>query len=128
MRFGYTIIYVENVEATMHFYEKAFGLKHRFLDETKQYGELNTDDAILAFASEPLAESKTRTFVKNRLGNNPPGFEIAFVTDDVEEAYAKAIAAGAISVKEPVEQPWGQVDAYVQDNNGILIELCSPIE
>jgi hypothetical protein len=32
--FGYTIIYVADVVATLAFYEKAFGLKRRFLHES----------------------------------------------------------------------------------------------
>jgi len=57
----------------------------------------------------------------------PLGIELAFVTDDVAAAYAKAVAAGAIPIKPPIEKPWGQVVAYVRAKDGSLIELCSPI-
>ena len=57
----------------------------------------------------------------------PLGVELAFVTDNVASAYAKAVAAGASPIKEPIEKPWGQVVAYVRAKDGSLIELCSPI-
>lgn len=47
MQFGYTIIYVSDVEATIDFYKNAFNLKGGFLHDSKQYGELNTDDTLL---------------------------------------------------------------------------------
>ena len=34
MRFGYTIAYVRDVEGTVAFWERAFGLKRRFVDES----------------------------------------------------------------------------------------------
>ena len=57
----------------------------------------------------------------------PLGIELAFISDDVAAAHAKAVAAGAISIAPPIEKPWGQVVAYVRAKEGSLIELCSPI-
>jgi hypothetical protein len=31
-------------------------------------------------------------------------------------------------VKAPETKPWGQIVAYVRDNNGCIVEICSPIE
>lgn len=46
MRYGYTIIYVADVTATLAFYEQAFGLSRRFLDASSQYGELETGATV----------------------------------------------------------------------------------
>ncbi len=127
MYFGYTIIYVPDVEAALSFYELAFDLVRLFLHESKQYGELDTGSTKLAFASESLAKSNDVVFVNNRAVTKAAGFEIAFVTDDVLSAYKKAVAVGAIAVKEPHIKPWGQTISYVRDLNGVLIEICSPI-
>lgn len=124
MQFGYTIIYVSDVESTLSFYEKAFNLKQSFLHESKQYGELNTGNTKLAFASEALAQANGIEFEKL---SKPSGFEIALITDDVQKAYQHAVKAGAVAVKEPIEKPWGQTIAYVRDRNGTLIEICTPI-
>jgi uncharacterized glyoxalase superfamily protein PhnB len=49
------------------------------------------------------------------------------VTDDVEAAYEKAIAAGAISVAPPESKPWGQTVSYVREINGFLVGINSPM-
>ena len=127
MKFGYTIIYVSNVEATINFYKKAFNLEQSFLHESKQYGELNTGDTKLAFASNSLAQSNGVMFIKNDVQNNAAGFEIALITNDVKQDYNHALSHGAIAVKEPITKPWGQEVAYVRDLNGVVVEICSPM-
>jgi uncharacterized glyoxalase superfamily protein PhnB len=127
MKFGYTIIYVADVVGTINFYQKAFQLKKLFMHEGLQYGELDTGFTKLAFASEEMAKNNGIKIIKNRSQNQIAGFEIALVAKDINKAYKHAINAGAISVQEPNEKPWGQTIAYVRDLNGILIEICSPI-
>ena len=41
MQFGYTIIYVPDVAASLAFFTRAFGLARRFLHESGTYGELD---------------------------------------------------------------------------------------
>ena len=48
MKLGYTIIYVPNVEASLAFFERAFGLKQKFLHESGTYGELDTGETTLS--------------------------------------------------------------------------------
>lgn len=127
MQFGFTIIYVADVELTIKFYQKAFKLEQSFLHESKQYGELNTGEVKLAFASEALAKSNGINFVKNDAKKAAAGFEIALITNDVKQGYKQALSCGAIAVKEPTIKPWGQEVAYVRDLNGIVIEICSPM-
>ncbi len=128
MKFGYTIVYVASVAEALTFYEAAFGLQKRFLHESGQYGELDTGETTLAFASLELGalnfEDKYSPVSPSAL---PPGIELAFVTENVASAYAKATAAGAIPIQEPVKKPWGQIVAYVRSKEGTLIELCSPV-
>lgn len=128
MKFGYTIVYVSSVADALTFYKDAFGFETRFLDESGQYGELNTGETVLAFASHTMGEMNLDGhYQKTDLNTTPLGVELAFVTDDVASSYAKAVAAGAVSIKEPTTKPWGQVVAYVRSRDGSLIELCSPI-
>lgn len=127
MRLGYVILYVPNVPATLAFYERAFGLSRRFLHESKMYGEMETGGTALAFAAESLVELNGVTVRPNRRSDPPAGVEIGLVTDDVAAAYRKAVSAGALVYKEPAEKPWGQTVGYVRDNNGFLVEICSPM-
>lgn len=128
MKFGDTIVYVASVSQALAFYKAAFGFETRFLHESGEYGELETGATVLAFASHAMGDmnlgGKYLPADPNAL---PLGVELAFVTEDVAAAYAKAIAAGAIAVKPPVEKPWGQTVAYVRASDGSLIELCSPM-
>ena len=127
MKFGYTIVYVPSVSDALAFYEKAFGFHTRFLHESGQYGELESGSTKLAFASHVMGEMNFGTnFVPVSASAKPPGIELAFVTDDVPSAYAKAVAAGAVPLHAPAQKPWGQVVAFVRSLEGTLVELCSP--
>ena len=127
MKFGYTILYVEDVPQTLAFYKKAFGIEEKFLHESNMYGELDTGQTTLAFASNEMASMNGFSIRKNSPDEIPVGAEIAFVTDNVQTAYRTAIEAGAIECSAPQEKPWGQVVSYVRDNNGFLVEICSPL-
>ncbi|MDF5723361.1 MAG: VOC family protein [Rhizonema sp. PD37] len=128
MKFSYTILYVKNVTESIAFYEKAFGLKQRFIHESGQYAEMDTGTISLAFASNELAHSNLpQGFQENTTAKLPAGIEIGFVTDDVAVAFSQAVEAGAIPFVNPNVKPWGQTVAYVRDLDGILIELCSPM-
>jgi len=128
MKFGYTIVYVPSVTDSLTFYKEAFGFETRFLHDSEQYGELETGATVLAFASHATGEMNLGGLYQKTDPNSVPlGIELAFVTNNVASAYAKAVAAGASPVKEPIEKPWGQVVAYIRAKDGSLIELCSPI-
>jgi catechol 2,3-dioxygenase-like lactoylglutathione lyase family enzyme len=125
MQFGYTILYVDDVAATLDFYGKAFTLPTRFLHESGTYGELETGATALAFVSRTMMREIGKNAQPPVL--EAPTGEIALVTDDVAAAVQRAVAAGARLVQEPRDMPWGQTIAYVGDVNGFLVELCTPL-
>ena len=128
MKYGYTIVYVPSVEEALEFYNKAFGFKIKFVHESKAYGELDTGETTLAFASHEMGDMNLGgKYLKANIDDKPLGIELAFVTEDVPAAYKKAVSAGATAIKEPEEKPWGQVVGYVRAADGSIIELCSPI-
>jgi lactoylglutathione lyase len=103
-------------------------LKRRFLHESG-YGEMDTGTTALAFATHELGASNLAGGdVKSSHSGEPLGMEIPLVTEDVAAAHAKAIAEGAVSLKEPLLKPWGQTVSYVRCPDGMLVEICSPIE
>lgn len=127
MKFGYTIIYVADVSASLAFFEKAFGLKTRFQHES-DYGELDTGGTALAFAAHSLGASNLPAgYVRADASLVPLGIEIALVTESVVTAHERAVAAGAVSLKPPMEKSWGQTVSYLRCPDGTLVELCSPI-
>jgi len=126
MRFGYAILYVDDVEATLKFYERAFGLKRRMLDDEKNYGELESGATRLAFAANKFARKLIPVDVAHSgPGAAAPPFELGMVTDDVAASFRQALASGAAEVKPPETKPWGQIVGYVRDVNGFLVEICS---
>jgi len=128
MKFGYTIIYVPQVAQSLEFFDKAFGLKTRFLHESGDYGELETGETTLAFASHELGKANLPAgYGAASASHQPLGFEIALVTPDVPAAYAQSLAAGATAIRAPEQKPWGQTVAYLRCPDGSLVELCSPM-
>ena len=59
MKFGYAIVDVKNVGESRAFFERAFGLKRRFLHESATYGEVETGATTLSFAQHELAASRS---------------------------------------------------------------------
>ncbi len=124
----YTILYVDNVSATLERFERAFGLERAMLHESGDYGELATGQTKLAFSSRTLMQ---------QLGKDPgnadpkrPVFEIAFEVpaEGVADAFVRATEAGFVVSQPPREEPWGQTTSYVVDpEEGFLVEICSPV-
>lgn len=125
MQLAYTILYVEDVPASLKFYAAAFGFETKFMDDSGSFGELKTGSTSLSFCSRKLLRE---------LGKSPQTadpdracFEIALTTPDVPAALDRALAAGAILKQKPEQMPWGQTVAYVADGDGFLVELCTPM-
>ncbi len=125
MKLGYVIIYVEDVVEATRFYERAFGLETAFIDDSKMYAAMGTGSTALSFACNSLLQEGTGIVAGKGVKN---GFEIAFTTGDVAAAFRTAVDAGAIALSEPVDKPWGQTVAYVQDSFGTIIEICTPMD
>ena len=129
MQYAYTIIYVENVVETIEFYKRAFGFEKKFVTPENDYGELISGETTIAFASFELGISNFKKgFEKIDKSKKPFGVEMAFTTENIETDFKKAIDAGATEFEPLVEKPWGQKVGYVLDNNGFLIEICTPIK
>lgn len=129
VKFGYTILYVENVEESISFYENAFGFSRKFITPENDYAELVTGETTLSFASKELAAQNLKDgFLESTLEDKPFAIEIGFITEDVTETVQKATSFGAVLVKEPTQKPWGQIVAYIRDLNGFLIEICTEMK
>ncbi|BAY75937.1 glyoxalase/bleomycin resistance protein/dioxygenase [Nostoc linckia NIES-25] len=128
MKFGYTVIWVDDVVKTVEFYEKAFGLVRRTLHDQGHFvwAEIETGNTTLAFSSTTEAQKLfPGGFHPNEATKPPALIQISFITPDVGGAYMKAIGAGAKPLDPPKTQPWGQTIARVRDLNGVLVSLAS---
>jgi len=121
----YVILYVPDVPATLDFYARAFGLERGFLHESGTFGEMVTGATKLCFTATALMAELGKA-----VATTPPAlpsFELAFETEDVAAALARAIAAGATLVQDVVQMDWGQTTAYVRTPEGTLVEICTPV-
>ncbi|MFH6993604.1 VOC family protein [Flavobacterium sp. FlaQc-48] len=129
VKFGYTILYVEDVEKAIVFYENTFGFSRKFVTPENDYGELSTGETTISFASKKLAAQNLKEgFIESNLEDKPFAIELGFITDQVGELVQKATSFGAVLVKEPTQKPWGQIVAYVRDLDGFLIEICTEVQ
>lgn len=128
MIFRYAIVYVDDVRATLGRFGKALGLEVAMIHDGGDYGELRTGQTKLAFSSRGLM--KTLGKEPGRADPAHPVFELAFEVPaaDVPAAYHRAIEAGFVSSQAPRDEPWGQTTSYVvEPDEGILVEICSPV-
>ncbi len=126
MKFGYTIIFVEDIAKTVEFYQNAFGLEPQAV--TPMFAAMKTGETVLAFGANSNERHELAgkvDFRDNKPGQDPAGIQISFVSENVQADFAKAIQAGAISVIEPNLKPWGQTVSRVRDLNGVLVGIVS---
>src|SRR5262249_43537107 len=126
MRLGYTILFVDDVAATVAFYERAFGAECGMVN--KAFGTLQTGATTLAFGSTANERSELPSGFEshpNHANGVPAGVQISFIVDDVEAAFKRAVEAGAVAVVPPRTMPWGQTISRVRDCNGCLVSLAT---
>jgi lactoylglutathione lyase len=130
LEFKNAVLFVENVPRTVAFYERAFGLKLKFMHPTEGYAELETGATLLSFLSDDFIASQN-LFGGVSVGQNRPtqiasATQIAFVTRDMKRDWDRAIAAGATVAKLPEAKPWGITAGYLRDIDGVIVELTTP--
>lgn len=129
MKLGYTIVYVDDVPATLARFEAAFGLERRLLTEDNGYAELATGATVLSLAEREFGRSHfTDPDIRAMFDGAHRMFELGMVTPDVPAGYARALESGLAAVVPPTVKPWGQTVAWVRDPSGILVEIASPME
>ena len=127
-KFGYTVVYIKDVEATINWYQQVFGLGLKFINPEKTYAELLTGDTTLVFANDDFQRQNYPTFLENKSGKEPAGLNLSFITDTVEEIFSKAVNQGATLIKNVETKPWGQKEGWLRDINGILVTIVSPLK
>ena len=129
LQFRYTGLFVPDVPKTVTFYQEAFGFDLRYMHPSSGYAELETGDTLLCFVGDGFIEAASLIGDLRYVPNTPDGTaaasQVAFVTDDIEGDWNRAIAAGATVVKAPEAKPWGQTTGYLRDCNGMIVELCT---
>jgi PhnB protein len=99
------------------------GLVAFLVDVFDAQGELSKDDAptILRIGDSNvmIGSTKWRAATSSLLN---------VYVDDVDAAYARAIGAGATSIEEPTDMPWGDRRAMIADPFGTDWQIAKPLE
>jgi glyoxylase I family protein len=125
MTFFHAAISVNNLEESRKFYEDVFDLKLKAKGERP---ELGVKFVILVDengAGVELFEHATPVpTVEDFMDFSNVGFKhIAFVVDDLEKVYDKALKAGAKIIWEPRKGVTVKRLAFIKDPNNIPVEL-----
>lgn len=122
---AWTVVYVSDIQASLDLYVTAFGLTVAFQHPGGDYAEFATGATALALCALGLAAESTGLTLD---APTTPRSNITLVVDDVQAAFAHAVASGATAVSEPVRKPWGMDSSYLSDLDSNLIELVTRVE
>ena len=124
----FPILYVADVERSVHFYCEAFGFEIGF--RWPSAGEL--EFAFLRL--DPLGIGiGSHATPRELYGAEPdpgsaPRFELCIYTDDVDGASERLLSLGSRQLRPAADQPWGERRAYFEDPDGNPIHVVMPIE
>ena len=110
-------IMFQDCAAAIAFYSQAFGAREKFRMPSKEgrimHAEVEIGDSVVMLADEaPHMDA----FSVEHFGGSPVSLMI--YTEDCDSMYSQALAAGAHSLREPTDQPYGDRMAGVRDPFG----------
>lgn len=119
-------LFVNDMATMIRFYRDVLGFEIKEGEDTSNVYLVKDGTLFLLYGRQDFEKMTSRKYeyIKGLNGH----FEIALYVDtfeEVDKAYADAIAKGAVSVLEPETEPWGQRTCYIADPEGNLIEIGS---
>lgn len=119
-------LFVNDMAVMIRFYRDVLGFEIKEPEDTPNVYLIKDGTLFMLYGRENFEKMTNRKYeyLKGINGH----FEIALYVDTFEEVdkkYAEVTAKGAVSVLEPVTEPWGQRTCYISDPEGNLIEIGS---
>ncbi len=119
-------LFVDDMGAMIRFYRDVLGFEIKEDEDASNVYLVKDGTLFLLYGRKDFEDMTSRRYeyVRGLNGHS----EIALYVDTFEEVdteYAKAVEKGAVSVLEPVTEPWGQRTCYIADPEGNLIEIGS---
>ncbi len=120
-----TVLFVEDLDNCMKFYEDVFGLKNPYTDPVSAAYRIEDHDFVLL---KPAAAADMITPEAVSLGQ-AAGHHVLLCLEvaDVDATYQTLMAQGVSFLKPPKSQAWGRRTAYLADPEGNLWELWQPL-
>ena len=125
---AFAIVYAEDLRAALHFYRDllGFAVNYQFPEDGEPVFvgmDLNGSELAIADISDPDAAAIHGRPLRPASGHR---FELCVYTDAVDEAVAELRTSGVTVLAEPVDQPWGERLAYVEDPDGNAVMITAP--
>jgi len=117
-----TNICSENLPESRDFYIKLFNFKVNY--DSDWFIHLVSEDNQLELG---IIDSKSE-LIPREFQSNPTGFYITFVVDNTDEIYEMAKTEQFKIINQPSDMPYGQRRLLLEDPNGTLIDVSSPIK
>ena len=114
---GFPILLTQDLERLASFYEKAFDAKRTYA--------FTGDDGDAVYVSLGLGGASLGIAKDIDAGAAGERISLWFYVEEVDDAYRKALDAGASSESAPADVPWGERVARVRDPDGFLLNLGS---
>ena len=118
-------LFVKDMKTMVAFYHDVMGMETNWKGEAN--AEFFTDGARLIMYGRDDFEKMTSQRYSYPNGWNGT-MELAFelpLFQDVDIEFTRLVAAGAIPVMPPTDEPWGQRTSFVADPEGNLLEIGS---
>ena len=116
-----TNICSDNLAESLEFYTKLFDFNV----------EYNSDWFIQLISKDKKLElgiiDRTNEIVPKDFQNNPQGFYLTFVVDNVDEIFKIAKSEKIEIISEPSNTFYGQRRLLLKDPNGTLVDVSSPV-
>ena len=118
----------QNCAEAIEFYKKALGATERFRMPDAQgrrimHAEMQIGNSVIMMADEA---PQMDAFSLQHFGGSP--VSLLLYTEDCDALYGRALAAGAESIREPADQPYGDRMSGVKDPFGYKWYLATHIK
>ena len=128
MRLGYVIAYVADVDATIEWWEGAFGLGRPGAHRGGSYGELDTGATTLSFASHEMGKANLPGgFVARDLPGHPRRSRSHWWTTTYTRPTPARSRPERASWPPPSRSPGVRPSRTCATPTATLVELCSPM-
>ncbi|MFF2053996.1 VOC family protein [Leifsonia sp. NPDC058194] len=132
-RIARVTVSVTDLDASLALYRDVLGLAELYTAD--DVAMLTTDPGDPAGAAPGAAETAgaapgaaTQVLLHRRTPTpGDAGVAVSFGVDDVDEATVAAVAAGAVIVDPPADQPWQERQSVLRDRDGHLFCLVRPL-
>jgi lactoylglutathione lyase len=124
----FPILYARDLSRLTGFYRDVLGMEEHFrypADGEASFVTLKYGNAELGLGTyEDTPGLEGRPLIPPSAGR---GFELCIYVSNVDEALSRAQRSGVRTLVAPVDQPWGERLAYVQDPEGNTLILCAKL-